>query len=205
MSRKNKLIMNPLYFNEQTNEIYINLDGGLRLIGIEAYNNLYEQPFNEDNCSKFANSDSAPLPILRNWPIMQDTHLYTLPEASGVYYFQDKYPWGDTVYREIEITDGLISSGFDYTKTIEVKIESNEVGVPLIINSNLNIDAIQNLKGYLSVYGYFMFGGVILNPYFEYLLARFPGYGGSGSNHNKKFKPELKALLNYYGKIVNKI
>lgn len=197
--------MSKLYYQQDNGAVYIHLDGGLRHIpNPKTFENLFAGPINPESYIQFPKLEAAPLPILTQWPIADNAKVVETPDPTCGILLQDKYPWGDTiVLRHIINPTQMSEIGFDYNKVIDIRDDIN-IGVPLSIESNANINAIQNLSGYYNIYNYLIIGGA-LNPFFEYLLAHFPGHGGPGSNKNRKFRGPLKHLIAQYTQIVNSL
>ncbi len=191
--------MNKLYHQEDNGAVYIHLDGGLRHIpNPDTFHNLFAGKLNASEYIPFTNATDAPFPILKQWPIMDNAKLVGTSNAAQGILLQDKYPWDDTVVlRHVIDPNQMNELGFDWNKVVD---NSGDVhlGVPLDIESNKNINAIQYLTGYYNLYGNFFFGSPI-NPVFKYLLAQFPGMPKT------KYKWPLKSLIAKYQKIVTNL
>ena len=198
--------MNKLYYQQDNGAVYIHLDGGLRHIpNPDTFSNLFDGFINPEAYHQFANAEAAPLPILTQWPIIDNALLVSTENPADGILLQDSYAWDKEtiVVRHVINPNQMNAIGFDWNKVEETNNKINK-GVPLTIESNTNINAVQNLKGYYSIYNYLIVGGE-LNPFFKYLLSQFPGYGSPGSNKNKKYKPQLKSLIAHYQNIVNNL
>lgn len=192
--------MNKLYHQDDTGQVYIHLDGGLRYIpNPDTFHNLFAGKLEVSEFISFAKASDAPFPILTQWPIMDKAKLVvTSNDAQGIL-LQDKYPWDDdtVVLRHVIDPNQMNELGFDWHKVVD---NSGDVhlGVPLDVESNTNIHAIQLLTGYYNIYGNFFFGSPV-KPFFKYLLAQFPGMPKT------KYKAQLKSLISKYQKIVNNL
>jgi hypothetical protein len=195
--------MNKLYYQQDNGAVYIHLDGGLRHIpNPKTFGNLFEGSINPDSCIQFPNAGASPLPIFNQWPIADNALLVETSDPTCGILLQDKYPWEDTfVLRHVISPTQMNEIGFDWHKVVKIS-ENINIGVPLTIESNTNINAEQNLSGYYSVYNYLIVGGS-LNPFFNYLLTHFKGHSSAGSNQNRKFRAPLKALIAKYKQKVN--
>ncbi|WP_271782187.1 hypothetical protein [Aquimarina algiphila] len=198
---------NLLYYQEDNSATYVYLDGGLRHIpNQETLDAIFTPEVINGPRIEFPNAQDAPYPIFNNWPLKAGARLVSTEDPSDGILLEDTYPWDQnvTVLRHVINPQQMTDLGFDWNK-VEEYSDKPIFGVPLSTNSDLNINAIQHLKGYYTIYGYFFFGGVVLNPFYEYLLQLFPGHGGSGSNKNRKFRAELKSLIKYWQTIVDSL
>lgn len=192
-------IMNRLYHQEDNGAVYVHLDGGLRYIpNPDTFHNLFARALDASNFISFANAAAAPFPILSQWPIMVDAKLVTTSNSTQGILLEDKYPWDDkVVLRHVVDPNQMKEIGFDWHKVVDYDGDVN-LGVPLDIDSNTNINAVQHLAGYYGIYGKFFFNAP-LKPIFEPLLSQFPGMPRT------KYKIPLKVLITKYQKIVDNL
>ena len=192
-------IMSKLYHQDDTGAVYIHLDGGLRHIpNPNTFHNLFAGKLIASEFISFSNAADAPFPILTKWPIMDNAKLVHTDKTEQGILLEDKYPWSDkVVLRHVIDPNQMNTLGFDWNKVVEYSGDVT-LGVPLNIESNNNINAIQYLAGYYDLYGKFFFSSPV-NPFFMYLLKQFPGMPRT------KYKMPLKALISKYQKIVDNL
>ncbi|WP_196892416.1 hypothetical protein [Aureivirga marina] len=196
--------MNKLYYQQDNGAVYIHLDGGLRHVpDVKTYKKLFNFPIIPDNFIQFPNEESAPIKILKDWPIVPNAIVITVKEFGNKLFLIDKYPWASyLIIRPIVSEEQMDALGFGKNLVQKNFPREAPIGVPLAIDTYKDVSDVENLVANYNLYGYLILGDK-LNPYFTNMLKKFPGYGKPGTDENQKFKKELKNNIIEYVNLVN--
>ena len=188
-----------IFLQTDNARMFVHLDGVLRCIpDPKTFLNLFSGPLHKACFQRFTGLGEAPYPI--GLPLMRDARLVTISsdKLHGVL-MTDRMPWApkQTVLRHVINADQMNEIGFDWLKVQELPTQPTW-GVPLAVHTQANLNAAQTLAGYQAIYDHLVLGEE-LNPYFEYLLARYPGVPGS------KYKDHIKGDLIAAQALVNSL
>ena len=177
-------MLENVYYQVDSQAIYLRLDGVLRLIPDAAtYAGLFGGPLNPAEVNRFANAGQAPFSI--GYPLLSGAALYTLQGVSTTY-FSDVYPWslGQAVLRPVVNGTQLANLGF---RAGAVRWNAQKpvppIGVPLAIRTGRNWHLQTFLSGYYCYYNHLCHPENPINPFFASWLG------------NAFSKPEVKRRI----------
>ena len=164
-------MLNNIYvFEENDNkEIYLHLDGTLRLIDTTSFLALYGDPLENFQYNTINSRSQFPYSVGR--PISSQAGLYTASVDPDATFFIDEVPWFEDrlVFRKIVNSTQLLQLGFR-TAPSAWPTTMLEIAVPLAIDSGKNWHLQTFFSGYHLCYNHICHPEFPMNPYFALWL-----------------------------------